>query len=332
MDRLDRTQPSEAVRAEAAAWLARLHRPRRTSQDDAGFRRWLAEDPSHAQAWAMASDMWETAQRLSLNVTPAPRVSSRWQPRVWYAAAASLVVALVAVVVYVQDPVIATAIGEQRVVTLEDGTRLSLNTNTRVKINMTRELRHVKLLSGEALFEVAKRPTWPFVVEAGTRTVTALGTAFVVRKEEQRVAVTLVEGKIAIEDMQVAQRIDMPVATLQPGERMIFASDQKPQRDKPPLDSIVAWQRGQAIFDNVRLADAVAEMNRYNGVLPLAIADAAAAELPVSGIFRLGDSASFARAVAFTYGLKIAEDRTHIVLTSVDATAGEQKAETLPQQ
>lgn len=317
MDRLDRTQPSEEVLAEAAAWLARLHRSRRTSQDDAGFRRWLEEDSSHARAWAMASDMWENAQRLSLNVTPAPPTSAQTRPRVWYAAAASVVVALIAFAVTVlRDPIISTAIGEQRVVTLEDGTRLSLNTNTRVQVKMTRDVRHVTLLSGEALFEVAKRPTWPFVVEAGTRTVTALGTAFVVRKEERRVDVTLVEGKIAIDDVQRKQQVDGPIATLQPGERMIFASDRQPQRDKPPLDSIVAWQRGQAIFDNVRLADAVAEMNRYNGVLPLAIADPAMGDLPVSGIFRLGDSASFARAVAFTYGLEVTEDRTHIVLAS----------------
>jgi transmembrane sensor len=320
-------QPSEEALAEAAAWLARLHRPRRTPQDDAGFRRWLEEEPSHGRAWAMASDMWENANRLSLNVAAAVPPAARSRLRVWYAAAASVVVAILIVAAISQrNPIISTAVGEQRVMTLQDGTRLSLNTNTRVQVKMTRDVRNVTLLSGEALFEVAKRPAWPFVVEAGTRTVTALGTAFVVRKEEQRVAVTLVEGKIAIDDLQRERPASAPLATLQPGERMIFAADRKPQRDKPPLDSIVAWQRGQAVFDNIRLVDAIAEMNRYNGVMPLAVADPAMDDLPVSGIFRLGDSASFARAVAFTYGLEVVEDSTRIVLTGTHATAGDEKS------
>lgn len=324
--------PSREVLAEAAAWLARLQRPRRTSQDDAGFRQWLAEHPSHERAWSMASDMWENAQRLSLNMSPAQSKPVRWQPRVWSAIAALLVVAVC--VAYLRDPVINTEIGEQRIVMLEDGTRLSLNTDTRVQVKMTSDVRRIRLLSGEALFEVAKRPAWPFVVEVGERTITALGTAFVVRKDEQRVAVTLVEGKIAIDAAGQRQHADVPLmSSLLPGERMTFAADREPQRDKPPLESVVAWQKGQAIFDNTRLADAVAEMNRYNGVLPLAVADAAASELPVSGIFRLGDSVSFARAVAFNYGLRITEDGTHVVLSSVAATDGDKKVETaLPPQ
>jgi len=262
---------------------------------------------------------------LNLRSTVTRREPRWWQPGLWHGVAAAAAMALVGIMLfYFTDPIIATAVGEQRVVTLEDGTRLSLNTATKLRVQFTPQVRRVQLLAGEALFEVAKRPSWPFVVEVDNRTVTALGTAFVIRREAERVAITLVEGRIAIDDLdrevksQLARMAQSSItsATLLPGERMTYAADQTPKKDHPPLDSVVAWQRGQAIFDNVRLADAVAEMNRYNDVVPLAIADAAAADLPVSGIFRLGDSVSFARAVAFNYGLRLSEDRTRIVLTS----------------
>ena len=81
----------------------------------------------------------------------------------------------------------------------------------------------------------------------------------------------------------------------------------KPQVDRPNLEQVVAWKRSEAVFDNVPLAEAVAEMNRYNRTPIVLSGGAATADQRVSGQFRTGDSASFARAVASLHGLVVHE-------------------------
>ena len=100
--------------------------------------------------------------------------------------------------VYLRSDAVVTGVGEQRTLTLEDGTRIQLNTDTRAVVRYDERLRRVELEKGEAMFEVARRPDWPFVVTAGDRQIRALGTAFVVRREAEVLAVTLVEGKVTV--------------------------------------------------------------------------------------------------------------------------------------
>jgi len=153
---------------------------------------------------------------------------------------------------------------------------------------------------------------WPFVVTAGDREVTALGTAFLVRRDEQRIAVTLVEGKVAVASSAASQP-----ALLTPGERLTFTHDRRPGKlDHPAVEKLTAWQRGKVPIDNLSLADAVAEMNRYS-VVQLAIERPEAAQLRVSGIFSVGDSLSFARAVSQSYGLKVEEEPRRVVLSGL---------------
>jgi transmembrane sensor len=233
---------------------------------------------------------------------------------------------------------VVTDVGEQRTLTLEDGTRVYLNTNSRAVVHYDKELRQVNLEKGEALFEVAKRPKWPFVVTAGDRQVTALGTAFIVRRDEKSLAVTLMEGKVTVSpvkfvstgvperqgggDSTLPQRTPDPDATaiftLSPGQRLTLASSAPPKVDRPPLERVTAWQRGQVAFDNTPLADAVAEMNRYSTVR-LLVEDPSAAAIRVSGIFRAGDSADFAQAVAKTYRLQVRNEADEVVLAGAAA-------------
>jgi len=180
----------------------------------------------------------------------------------------------------------------------------------------------VELEKGEALFEVAKRPGWPFVVRVGRKQITALGTAFIVRRDSQdEFAVTLVEGKIAVtavpesgvSELQPGFGADTPF-TLMPGQRLTFASARPPTLDRPGLDKVTAWQRGHVSLDNTSLADAVAEMNRYSPIR-LVIEDPKIAAIQVSGVFRAGDSVNFAQAVAKTHQLEIVDRRSEIILT-----------------
>ena len=314
--------------AEAAAWLAVLHGPARTTATERGFQQWLKKSPSNARAFEEATAIWEEAGNL-----PRPRrlrtidEDSRSFLRPMLAAAATLAIAIVGALLFLRDSGIETGIGEQRVLALEDGTQIMLNTDTRLHVAYDKETRRVELKEGEASFEVAKRADWPFVVIAGGQRVEALGTSFVVRRDEGQVAVTLVEGKVAVSPVSSergehgASTVDemLPSASsrvvLAPGQRIVINSGAAPSVDEPELDKVLAWQRREVAFDDTSLIDAITEMNRYSRK-PLVIFTPDAANACVTGLFRAGDSLSFARAVGEAYRLQVIEERHRIVLDS----------------
>jgi len=338
--------PSAAACAEAAAWIARLHGENRTLLVEAGFKRWLAASSEHRTAFEMANEVWSSTENVPKPSAP-PVV--RWPkaalvitfPR---ALAVAIVIAAIAVAVgfFSPDAGMATRVGEQRNFTLEDGTRVSLNTASRIHVNYNRQARRVDLEEGEAYFEVAKRADWPFIVTAGGKQVVARGTAFLVRRDEDRLAVTLVEGKVTVAPAgsPLALRPQPPTGamtrsqasseaqpmtpeiTLSPGQRLTFVDHERPKVDQPVLERVTAWQRGQVILDHTSLADAVAEMNRYSGA-ELRIEEPDARRAQVTGIFRLGDSVAFAQAVAETYHLSVAERDGAIVLSGHPQDAGD---------
>lgn len=326
--------PSAAACAEAAAWIARLHGEERSAKVETGFQRWLAADAEHRAAFEMANDVWTGVERLPKNTAPATiarRMRLVAAPRM-LAGCAALLVLLAGALYYARDPGLATRVGEQRTLSLEDGTRVSLNTASRIHVRFDRAVRRIELDQGEAFFEVAKHADWPFVVTAGPRQVVARGTAFLVRREDDRTAVTLVEGKVTIAPAgeAIATAPPAPAAakddtadhvTLSPGERITFSARTAPRRDQPSLAGITAWQRGQVVLDHTPLADAAAEMNRYSDT-ELKIEDADVRRAEVTGIFRTGDSAYFAQAVAETYHLRVAKQGRSIVLSGTPRAAG----------
>jgi transmembrane sensor len=343
----ERKMPSALARAEAAAWIARLHGPNRTPEVEAGLRRWLAENPERAVALELLNDTWEKSALLRRR--PSERLASG-QSRGFRLAASLAALATVAIAAiaagtlyYLTSRGVSTAVGEQRTVSLADGTRVYLNTDTQMVERYDRDARRVELRRGEALFEVTKKPDWPFIVSAGNHEVRALGTAFLVRREPGQLTVTLVEGKITVSPMSeeprsgAAEGIErealeaLPSSaagtfTLGAGERLRYRAAESPKLDRPPIDQVTAWQRGQVALDDMSLADAAAEMNRYS-TRRLVIADAATAAIRISGIFRAGDQESFARAVARTYGLSLSEGPRSLVLTGPRSLSAERTAE-----
>jgi transmembrane sensor len=179
---------------------------------------------------------------------------------------------------------------------------------------------------------VAKRADWPFVVQAGDRRVYALGTSFVVRRDKEQLAVTLVEGKVTVTpdtQFQSQRRMDQAIPheaassgafTLTPGQRLTFAAGKETQVDTPSLDKAIAWRQGHVVLDDTPLSSAVSEMNRYNSV-KLVVERPEAKTLLVNGLFQVGDSVSFAKAVAKTYGLAVTE-RPHEIVLSGTPTLG----------
>lgn len=290
-----------------------MHSPERDAGVDAGLRRWLNESAEHRAAFDRANELWETASRVPAAMVPRPAPPARPASSSIFVKAAfalSLLAFIGTLILFtLQDTGLSTAVGEQRMLTLEDGTRVSMNTATRLVIDYDRNVRRVKLTAGEALFEVAKRPDWPFVVIAGDRTISALGTAFVVRRDAGKpgdLAVTLVEGKIAIDAARVAPGQPPALQVATPGQRVTYAPGTDARVDHPNVEHLTAWRRGQVVLESTLLSDAIAEMNRYSAI-ELTLDNAAAGKMRVSGIFRAGDSDLFARAIAETYHLEVIE-------------------------
>lgn len=331
-------KPSASARAEAAAWMARLHGPNRSPEVEAGFRRWLAEAPEGAAAFEWLTDTWEKSARLRrrpVEQLRAERSSLRISlPRAALAAAAAAIVAIVGTMLYLQNNALITRVGEQRIVRLEDGSRMHLNTDTRVVVHYDKQQRGIELRKGEALFDVAPRADRVFVVTAGDRQIRAVGTSFMIRRDERSLAVTLVEGKVTVAPIEgnsagyalaPGAAVSGPTVWSGPpdaiqlaaGERLTIRVGEPARIDRPPLDRVSAWQRGQVAFDDTPLADALSEMNRYSD-MQLAISGSTSTAIRVSGVFKAGDSTDFARAVASTYGLQVQIRGRQIVLYGGD--------------
>jgi transmembrane sensor len=309
------TLPSSAS-LEAAAWITRLNADDRTPAVDAAFHEWLSADSSHRAAFEAANRMWEYASTLPLSSVARighPRKirspSSMWRAAVVCGALACL--GTLSAFVYLQRAsVLQTTTGQQLILPLEDGSRVTLNTDTRLKVRFDENQRRVVLESGEALFEVAKNIRRPFIVQAGDREVTALGTQFIVRYDQQRTAVTLMEGKVSVEPIASApnESAMRPIANtiLHPGDRMTFDDRNVARIDRPALDKVTAWKRGQVAFENTPLIAAIEEMNRYS-VHKLTLGQANVGEVLVSGLFQAGDSENFVLALTNLHRLRAVE-------------------------
>jgi transmembrane sensor len=323
---------ARSARAEAAAWIVRLHGPHRSPELEAAFRDWLAAHPDNGQQFERVTEIWDAG--ASLPVAGVPRMAE-WRephkPRRWILAAAVLPLLVCGLAAWGAwllwaDPTYTTGTGEQRVVRLDDGTRVSLNSGTRIRIAYNKERRRVMLDRGEVYFDVAQDPLRPFTVIAGDREVLALGTVFVIRYDNTQTAVTLLEGKVAIlppaqpgnedeQSLRLSARRSADELILIPGERVTIHPGGAPKVDSPRLETVVAWRRGEVVLDRTVMADAVAELNRYDKT-QLVIDDPRTAALEISGIYQAGDSQEFARAMAKLYDLDIVDQSGQIHLRS----------------
>ena len=316
------SDPENTVHEEAAAWLLRL-RARGELGDHSDFDHWLAADPAHGatfaavrSTWDMFGDQGAAPELLAIRrdaLTRAHRAGGRrWAapalPRRGVAAgiAAALAAASVGGFMLLRaEPAAATVyqtgLGEQRTVTLKDGSRLSLDANTLVKVAYSRDLRLVELMAGRAHFEVTADPARPMTVRAGAKTIIAEGAAFTVERQSQSVVVTLIEGNVAVSDADNRT----PATEMKPQQQLALAPNTPAVlRQAVDVDRAMAWREGKLAFDDETLADAAARMNNYS-TTKIVVEGDAARSLRISGIFKAGDSAAFADAVKAYFPLSV---------------------------
>ena len=319
----------EAAEAAAAAWLARQDNAETWSEEDErALQGWLEQHTAHRVAWLRLRQAWLRADgmrelpRGSQGVDDEPRLAKprmpfqRRTPRLL----AGLVVACLLVVsaslawIFGSAPPgevqFATAVGTRQDLTLTDGSHVILNTRTRGRAVINDGERQFWLDEGEAFFEIRHDPKHPFVVMAGRDRITVLGTKFSVRHEGGRTQVTVVEGKVKLDQEGSSGRnasvssttlVRNDSAVSQPGAVHVATKTQEQTQQD------LSWREGRLDFDNMTLSEIAAEFNRYNQ-RQLVVHDDAAS-LRLSGKFATSNIDGFVRLIHEGFGVAVrAED------------------------
>jgi len=296
-----RSKPENKNR-QAADWLARLHADDRSVRDEAAFHAWLKADPSHAPAFENASTIWDAVGGLRDYPRPAPpRPPEGVSRRAVMAGGAGLVLTCGLGLGWQQAHagVYETGVGEQRRFVLDDNTRIMLDTNTQVRFTANSSRRLLSLASGRVDVEIA-RDVRPFVIEAGERSAIAPAGRLDLRRDDDVVLVTAVQGSAQV-------RSGNGSVELAAGHRIAMGPGRQDKLDQPEIDDLLAWQSGRLAFRDETVAQAVAEMNRYSR-RELVVADPQAGALRLSGVYRVGDPEAFARSLAELLPVEIAAE------------------------
>lgn len=302
----------------ATRWAVRADR-RLTPREEQELRAWLDADTRHAGAFARARAMLTP---VSPGAAAVVSESQRQLPhrntfprRALIAAAVTAMAGGFAFVASAarKEKIYSTATGEVRTVPLADGSRITLNTGTRVDVALGDTDRQLDLHSGEAFFEVAADRLRPFIVDADGFTAKAVGTAFTVRRlDARRVEVIVYEGVVEVTGP------NRNVATLQANMRAEL-DDQTGIRlttiDSEALDRKLAWRDGRIGFTGESLAEAVREFNRYN-TIQIDIAGEELAQRTITGWFSSRDPEAFAQAVASSFDAAITVFQSRIELAA----------------
>ena len=326
-------QRDSIVRAEASAWLAQLDRGNLRAADLEALREWIQRSPRHALELRRLARLSEDLNVLTDLAGPLQAAAKSYYARSpasrrlpWMATAAILAVLAVAAVLVFDardgsnetwSRIAATAVGEQREVALPDGTAIALNSDSRLRISYGARYRNVRLLQGEALFEVARDPGRRFVVEAGTGRVEAVGTTFAVRLERDSIEVAVTHGQVRVFDGHATSPGDRsPVAAtptpgilLARGERVVIvpplAAATPPNTETVPIRELqrkLAWREGLLDFSETPLDEVVREVGRHTN-LEILVEDETLRSLEFNGLFRIGDTGPLFGALKTSFGI-----------------------------
>lgn len=326
-DTSDRSRTDEASR-----WFTQLKRPSVTAQALHDFREWR-RDAANAEAFAHVERTWEAAGSLAERpamkaaadaaLAARPPKAARSSRRLTFVPVAvgmaSLAIAAGGTVVGLNyyEPTYATDIGDQRLEQLSDGSRVRLNTDTKIRVKLHGAQRRIELLRGEAFFDVAHDATRPFIVETNGAEVRALGTKFEVRRDAGIVRVTLVQGRV-----EVSQSGQAAKATLNPNETLTIGAQGVTAPRPTDATAESSWTTGRLTFRGAPLRDAVQEVNRYSRrKIVLSPTDPAAAER-LSGQFEPGDTETFLAGIEAVYGLKVVSETPHEIRLGRRAVGG----------
>jgi len=352
---------NKSIQTQASEWLAKLDAEQPSKTDLAGFKQWVNADPAHRNAFEELVEFWDDMNILTQAVLPREVLLSEGkltagpngaglseaeltqesiaarlarQPFAYSRAAfATALIAIAAVLISVtmqlSGPAIyTTAIGEQRTIQLADQSTVQLNTNSRLEVDYSENLRRLTLIQGEAHFDVAHNPGRPFEVYAAKGLVRAIGTAFTVHIRKIDVEVIVTEGAVEVDRAEqnaqpsatpaIQNIIQGPIAS----EIKVTAGN-KVTYDKGLLDEVklvvatgieeqLSWRQGMLLFKDEPLQKVVDEVSRYTE-LKIIIPERSARELKVGGLFKVGDTESLFEALREGFDIHVKEVSSDVV-------------------
>jgi transmembrane sensor len=314
-------ETAQEIELGAARWVARVEAGELSPEDAAALSAWLAVDTRRAGAYARARAIGHFSNRaaaLGPDFDPRSFARGSWRDRLSPArlsrrqllwggsaiAASAGVAAIAGEGLSLFAPTYASALGQMRVVSLADGSVVNLNTGSRIRVRFSRQRRDIWLDQGEALFDVAKDPSRPFVVRVGELDVMAVGTSFVVRNLHDKPFQVLVrEGVVQVGEGANAVRLSANMTAL-PAQQDAKASPIAVSHVPPhEVERATAWLNGRIAFEDETLRAAASEFSRYSDVR-IVIDDPTIANERITGLYQSVDPVSFAKSAAVIFGLK----------------------------
>jgi len=314
------TPPSpDSVHAQAVDWILRIRSENCPETERHAFNTWLEESASHRQAYETVQAQWEWMEPFKAMNFPARDAALRYRgksPRrlFIYSAAATLLLAMGLTAfmpngwlgiphTYVAEK------GDRRTVTLADGSRIELNTESEVRVHFNRWQRSVEIIKGEAFFTVNHDAERPFEVRAGSGRIRDIGTAFEVYIKPQHVIVAVQEG---IVEVQASGKRELTA-----GQQLAFSNNGEFQAlQAQDVAGLTAWRQGNLVFRDRRLDDVLAEVGRYHDTR-IRLQNETLGKLRVSGIFHTAELGDTLNAIAAILPVNIDQVGTHeIVLKS----------------
>ena len=345
----------KSVQAQASEWLAKLDGGEPTPAELSEFSAWVNADSAHRQAMDEMIEFWDDMNVLTQIVLPREKPGTRRDKRrmkavsAWRwgsAVAAMLVVAAVTLWFAPQfqvgeQRVYTTGVGEQKTIQLPDHTTVFLNTNSWLEVNYSGQRRSVKLVRGEAHFDVFHQPARPFEVHAGSGLVRAIGTAFSVQIRKVNIEVVVTEGVVEVDALsdvvkQGSSKTEHPAETteilievagscggnskvqVKAGSMVTFDDEQIEQVKRlveEQVEEKLSWRQGLLIFKDEPLQQVVAEVSRYTD-LEIIIPERKSRELKIGGIFKVGDTESMFEALREGFGIHtqyISDDLVYLI-------------------
>jgi len=347
----------DAVHETAADWFARLQDPNLSLDDTLSWQSWMSADRRHAQAFRRIEETWQRFRGLPrpalaseitlaadtyngsvpvsqwLTMAPASQLR-RHSLKLALAASIAVVAVGAALVLYLDNSsnsagsvagtIVETAVGENRTVKLADGSSIALGGRTRVEVALSADFRRLTLSHGEAFFVVAKDPSRPFSVHAGSATLTALGTAFNVRRADDRIVVAVVEGRVLVEPrLPVIQQLPLLRETVSKKRRPLpLEAGNQTTVDEAGFESAArladnaaatAWQTGRLAFEREPLRYVLEDVNRYTSK-PIVMSDDSVGDLKITGTVLSDNIGGWVSSLESAFALQAIDERDRIVL------------------
>ena len=354
-----KTPEYDAIAFAAAEWIVRLQQTGLSLDEVSEWQRWMRSDERHAEVFKRLEKLWGKFDAIEVPPHPSSRALSsdaydasvpvgewlrsaetagkasdahrRYPTRSFAAACAMLAcVVVTAGALYrggmrqteLARQMIETAVGENRSLTLADGSSVALGGHTRLSFSLRANVREIILEDGEAFFAVAKDPSRPFQVHAGNATVTAVGTEFDVHRSDDRVTVAVLEGRVMVQPMAPLMPVSWLPASRPVGQAAALAAGERTTVNRNGVESTseltnaqsaIEWQDGQLAFEGESLRYVVQDVNRYSSK-PIVIADEKTAALRITGTISHSNVLGWVRSLQPAFGVRAEIEPNRIVL------------------